>query len=110
MVRWVASFWILCFCASLPGQTVSTEILGLVTDPTGAVIPGATVTVNRVATGDVRTATTNETGNYIFPLLESASTKSPARPRDSRRRCAATSCSSCNQKARIDFQMQVGNR
>src|SRR5688572_11094580 len=58
------------FSAAVLGQTVSTEILGLVTDPTGAVIPGATVTVRRIATGDVRTTTANETGNYIFPLLD----------------------------------------
>ena len=51
-------------------QTVSTQILGLVTDPAGAVIPGATVTARRTATGDVRTTKTNETGNYIFPLLD----------------------------------------
>src|SRR5262245_54020252 len=52
------------------GQTVSTEILGLVTDPTGAVVPGATITAKRVATGDIRTANSNETGNYAFPLLD----------------------------------------
>src|SRR6266851_5120081 len=66
-LRWLA----FALCASnLPGQTVSTEILGLVTDATGAVIPSAAIKVTRLATGDVRTATTNETGNYVFPLLE----------------------------------------
>src|SRR5579862_4289689 len=52
------------------GQTVSTQILGRVTDPAGAVIPGATITARRTATGDVRTTTSNETGNYTFPLLD----------------------------------------
>src|ERR1043166_9442849 len=56
--------------SAIVGQTVSTEILGLVTDATGAVIPGATITARRVATGDVRKSTSNETGNYVFPLLE----------------------------------------
>src|SRR5215510_6542071 len=59
------------FSITLAGQTVSTEILGLVSDSTGAVIPGANVTAKRLATGDVRTTTTNSTGNYSFPLLES---------------------------------------
>ena len=52
-------------------QTASTQILGLVTDSTGAVVPGATITAKRIETGDVRTTTSNETGNYIFPLVDS---------------------------------------
>src|SRR5260370_1902326 len=54
----------------LVAQTVSTEILGLVTDSSGAVIPAATVKITRLATGDVRTTTTNGSGNYVFPVLE----------------------------------------
>ena len=68
--NWPAILALCLLSVSLPGQTVSTEILGLVTDATGAVIPSATIKVTRLATGDLRTATTNETGNYVFPLLE----------------------------------------
>src|SRR6476646_4830841 len=60
----------LVFALLLAGQTVSTEILGLVTDSSGAVLAGATVTAKRPATNDVRTTKTNETGNYTFPLLD----------------------------------------
>ena len=55
---------------TLLAQTVSTQILGLVTDSSGAVVPGTVVTAKRVETGDVRTATSNDTGNYIFSLLD----------------------------------------
>ena len=44
----------LAFCGVSLAQTVSTQILGLITDRTGAVITGATVKARRVATGDVR--------------------------------------------------------
>jgi len=57
--------------SSVLAQTASTQILGLVTDSTGAVLPGATVTAKRMETGDVRTTASNETGNYIFPLVDS---------------------------------------
>src|SRR5882672_5107968 len=60
----------LALAALLPAQTVSTEILGLVTDNSGAVLPNATVRARRIATGDVRTTKSNDTGNYVFPLLE----------------------------------------
>src|SRR5437867_8338308 len=52
----------------LSGQTVAT-ILGTVKDESGAVLPGATVTVKSVETGSVRTAVTDETGRYRVPQL-----------------------------------------
>ena len=46
----VASSLLACF--SVAAQTTSTEILGTVTDATGALVPGAKVTLVRVATGE----------------------------------------------------------
>src|SRR5437016_9590465 len=62
---WFSLSLVVASFTPLSGQTVSTQIFGLVTDPAGAVIPGAAVTARRVATGDVRTTKSNETGNYI---------------------------------------------
>lgn len=42
---------------------------GTVTDPTGAVIPGATVTMIQVGTGLKRSTTTNENGQFSIPSL-----------------------------------------
>lgn len=44
-------------------------ILGRVVDPTGAVVPNATVKVTNVATGVTVTVTTNDRGNYLAPYL-----------------------------------------
>jgi Carboxypeptidase regulatory-like domain/TonB dependent receptor len=44
-------------------------IAGNVTDPNGAALPGATVTVTNVETNVANTSTTNEEGAYSFPLL-----------------------------------------
>src|SRR6266852_4051526 len=56
--------------AALPcfGQTFG-EITGVVTDPAGALVVGAAVTVSNPATNLTRTATTNNAGNYTFPSL-----------------------------------------
>jgi Carboxypeptidase regulatory-like domain len=45
------------------------SISGTVTDPTGAAVPNAKVTVTAPATGASRTTITNESGEYIVPLL-----------------------------------------
>ncbi len=45
-------------------QIGSGQIVGVVQDPTGAVIPGARVVVRHVATGMERTLTTSEVGRY----------------------------------------------
>ena len=49
------------------GQSVDVVVKGLVTDQTGAVLPGATVTVTNVETGLVRSATTDSSGLYRAP-------------------------------------------
>ena len=55
---------------SAKGQTSSTgQIVGAVTDPTGAAVPGAKVTVRQPATGTTRVATSNSVGRYTVPLL-----------------------------------------
>src|ERR1700733_11233231 len=45
------------------------SISGTVTDATGSAVPGAKVTVTAPATGVSRSSTTNESGQYIIPLL-----------------------------------------
>ena len=51
------------------GQTTTGSIYGTVTDQSGAVVPNAAVTVTSVQTGIVQTGTTNESGNYLFPVV-----------------------------------------
>lgn len=66
---WAAVFVFLSAAALLWGQSITQSIQGLVTDPSGAVIVGAKVTVTNVLTGLTLTEATNATGNYSFPLL-----------------------------------------
>src|ERR1700753_3219785 len=48
---------------------VTARIKGIVTDPTGAVVPNATITATNVATGVVSTTTSSSTGDYRFQAL-----------------------------------------
>jgi hypothetical protein len=55
---------------SLTAQSVTGTITGTVTDPTGAVIPGAKVTAKETATGVSHNAATNAAGIFTFPELQ----------------------------------------
>src|ERR1044071_1903177 len=65
----VAILLALLFAPTARGQVTTADIIGRVTDTSGAVLPGATVTITNDGTGDMRTAPTNEAGDYVFNLL-----------------------------------------
>src|SRR5262249_54589188 len=52
----------------LAGQTLG-EITGRVSDPSGAGVPGASITLTNVATEAVRNTVTTSSGDYTFPSV-----------------------------------------
>jgi outer membrane receptor protein involved in Fe transport len=50
-------------------QTETGRITGVVTDATGGILPGATVTAKHAGTGVARTVTTDSAGQYVFANL-----------------------------------------
>jgi hypothetical protein len=63
-----ASAAVLLLATPAHGQSTAT-LSGIVTDPSGAVVPRAVVTVTGIATGTVRTATADGAGLYLVPSL-----------------------------------------
>ena len=55
--------------STMQAQSNSGSISGTVTDPSGAVVPGATVTVENPVSGYLRTAKTDSTGRFQFSNL-----------------------------------------
>src|SRR5579883_1903360 len=62
----VAMLWAAGTCFA---QSDTARLQGTVTDPSGAVVSGATVTVTSVETSRVSTITTNEYGYYTVTAL-----------------------------------------
>src|SRR6187402_3622313 len=52
------------------GQLTTSDILGIVTDGTGAAITNATITIRNLGTNDTRVVKTNENGDYSFNILQ----------------------------------------
>jgi hypothetical protein len=64
-----AAFLVLAASGVAWSQTVQGVITGTITDPTGAVVPGATVSITNAGTNISQTTTTGSDGSYRFPLV-----------------------------------------
>lgn len=65
--------FLLCLTAVVAvAQTPQARISGRVTDPSGALIPGAEVIATNEATGVPTRAVSNESGTYVLPFLQPA--------------------------------------
>ena len=54
---------------TLPAQTITSRIRGVVTDPSGALAPNAEVSVLHEATGLRRTMPSNASGQFAFDAM-----------------------------------------
>jgi hypothetical protein len=77
MMRWKRIAAALCslvalLCACAFAQSTSGNMMGTVTDPSGAAVPGATVELTRPSTGFTRTTTTGAEGIFRFNSLDPA--------------------------------------
>ncbi|MGC2822022.1 MAG: carboxypeptidase regulatory-like domain-containing protein, partial [Candidatus Sulfotelmatobacter sp.] len=74
LAPWFVSFSVavILVCGSvapLRAQYTTARLSGIVSDATGAVVPGAKVTVQDVGTGYSQTTTSTDAGQYLFPSL-----------------------------------------
>ena len=65
----IALFVLLGVCALGAWGQSTASLSGTVSDPSGAVVPGARVTVHSFATGEDRVVTTDSAGLYVVPSL-----------------------------------------
>lgn len=61
---------LLFFAEVALGQSTFGTLVGVVTDPTGAVVPNATVTATHLATNNSKSVSTDSSGSYELPNLQ----------------------------------------
>ena len=90
-------------------QTLYGTIVGTVIDPTGAAVPNTGVTATNKATGQVRTATTSEAGNYTFAAVQPGTYEVKYSKAGFRPVAEPAVEVTANNTSRSDVSLQVGN-
>jgi hypothetical protein len=82
-------------------------VAGAVTDPSGAVIPGATITVTNTSTSEARTTVTNNEGRYAVDKLSPGSYRIEAQAQGFTKQALTADLTPARQTA-TDITLQVG--
>ena len=90
-------------------QTTGT-IIGHVKDPSGAVVPGALITITAPATGFSREVTTGDAGRYIVPRLPVGTYSVSAEKEGFKRGTRGNVVIDVAENVRVDITLQVGSR
>jgi hypothetical protein len=101
--------WLLGFSAHLSGQYGTGVVLGTVSDPSKAVIPGVQVTARNEATGETRTFTTDALGNYQFNALPAGNYTLTAHAQGFKTATSGNVVVSVNSQTRVDLLMELGS-
>lgn len=94
--------------AVCPGQQTNGRIQGSVVDPTGAGVPGATITAERVETGGVRRALSGPHGLYSIPALPPGSYELTVTADGFRRATGEQIGLEIGGDAKVDFALELG--
>jgi hypothetical protein len=84
------------------------QISGTVTDPTKAVVPGATLTIVNAETNDTRGAVSNERGQYNVPFLPSGRYTVTCELQGFQKIRREGIVLETDQEIRVDFDLQAG--
>lgn len=85
------------------------DVVGTVTDTSGGVLPGATVTITNMGTNVAQTTQTTSGGEYVFDLLQVGTYTVKVELKGFKTYSAASIALSAGDRARVDAKMEVGD-
>ncbi len=91
------------------GQAVNATLLGTVTDASGAIVAGASVTITEQQTGVIRSGKSNESGNYTFPDLPPGTYTVAVEQQGFKKEVRQNNRVVINTETRVDVQLQPGS-
>lgn len=101
-----------CFLLTLSGlaqaQAITGSLLGTITDSSGAVASGASVTITETRTNLSNTTTTNADGNYVFANVKDGVYRVEAALKGFKKVVRESVIVDVNTTVRVDLAMQVG--
>src|ERR1700761_7028533 len=97
-----------CVCTA-NAQATNAQMSGRVVDPTGAVIPNASIEVQNTGTDLARTVTTSSTGEYVIPSLPVGTYKLTAVAAGFKTYAQSGIVLENGQQARQDVILQIGS-
>ncbi len=95
--------------ACLFAQNPTAQLSGTISDASAASIPGARVVITATATGLSQQTTTNNDGQYIFPVLPPGDYQVTIRKEGFIQLTRSGLVLAVSQNARLDVQLQVGS-
>jgi outer membrane receptor protein involved in Fe transport len=106
--QWTLVALTLLLPAGAYGQVSSGKIVGLVSDNSGGVLPGVTVTARNLGTGVARDITTNDRGRYELAGLQPGRYQVEAGLTGFRRTTQGPVTVAVNDETRLDFVLELG--
>src|SRR5437867_3148732 len=103
-----ATIAIFFFVSILAAQGVRATIVGRITDDTGAVVPGAKITITNIGTNDSRSVIVNDNGEYAIPQLAPGQYTLTAEYTGFNTVVRSGIVLETNQQARLDVVLKVG--
>jgi hypothetical protein len=90
-------------------QQNNASIVGTVTDSSGAVLPGATVTLTNTATNVAQTTQTSGAGDYVFPMVQVGTYAIKVEMKGFKTFASAGLTVAAGDRARVDAKMELGD-